>query len=105
MQSSPSIPQTRADRAAGLASVTAISFSLTFVGVSLALLAGVLPERVAQFGASIDVGVLLLFLPLCALAFAISIEVVRAARKGTLRSGAPPRMRPLSGWRPGPGEG
>ncbi|HEV7275133.1 MAG TPA: hypothetical protein VGN80_02490 [Devosiaceae bacterium] len=100
MQSSPSTLPTGRDRATGLASVTAISFSLTFVGVSLALLAGLLPERVANIGASIDVGVLLLFLPLCALAFAISVEVVRAARKGPLRYSAPPRARPLSGWRP-----
>lgn len=100
MQSAPSSVPTGADKATGLASVTAISFSLTFVGVSLALLAGLLPERVANLGASIDVGVLLLFLPLCALAFAISVEVVRAAHKGPLRSSAPPRTRPLSGRRP-----
>lgn len=97
--------RTGGDKITGLASVTAISFSLTFVGVSLALLTGLLPDRVARLGASIDMGVLLLFLPLCALAFAMVAEVIRAARKGPLRSSAPPRMRPLSGWRPGPGEG
>lgn len=100
MQSSPTILRTGTDKTTGLASVTAISFSLTFVAVSVALLAGLLPERVTNLGASIDVGVLLLFLPLCALAFALSVEVVRAARKGPLRSSAPPRTRPLSGWRP-----
>ena len=104
MQPSPSI-RTGVDKAAQMTSVTAISFSLTFVGVSLALLAGVLPARVVAFGEGLDAGVLLLFLPLCALAFAIVAEVLRAAVKGPLRIGAPPRTRPLSGWRPGPGDG
>ena len=44
MQPSPSI-RTGVDKAAQMTSVTAISFSLTFVGVSLALLAGVPAAR------------------------------------------------------------
>ncbi len=104
MHSSPSRMRTGADKAIRLTSVTAISFSLTFVGVGVALLAGLLPERVSTLGNSIDVGVLLLFVPLCALVFAMVAEVLRAVVKGPLRSIAPPRMRPLSGWRPGHGE-
>jgi uncharacterized membrane protein len=104
MRSSPSTIRTGADKAIRLTSVTAISFSLTFVGVGVALLAGLLPERVSTLGENLDVGVLLLFLPLCALVFAMIAEVLRAAVKGPLRSVAPPRMRPLSGWRPEPGE-
>lgn len=102
MPTSPSSVRAGADKAVRLTSVTAISFSLTFVGVGVALLAGLLPEQLSALGNNIDVGVLLLFLPLCALAVAITAEVLRAALKGPLRSGAPPRMRPLSGWRPEP---
>lgn len=104
MPSSPSGIRTGADKAIRLTSVTAISFSLTFVGVGVALLAGLLPERVSTLGNSIDVGVLLLFVPLCALIFAMVAEVLRAAVTRPLRSIAPPRMPPLSGWRPGHGE-
>ena len=104
MQTSTSGRRAGADRAASLTSVTAISFSLTFVGVSVALRAGLLPAQVTALSAGVDVGVLLLFLPLCALAFAIIAEVVRAAVKGPLRVGAPPRIRPLSGSRPRPEE-
>lgn len=87
-----------ADRAAGLTSVTAISFSLTFVAVSLVLLAGLLPAQLTTLGGSVDTAVVLLFLPLCALAFAIIAEVVRAATHGPLRSAPARRTQPLSEW-------
>ena len=88
-----------------VASMAAISFSLTFVGVSLALLFGLLPATLSIFTESIDVGVVLLVAPLCALSAAILGEVLRAAI-----SGLPPVRDPidapaLSGWRPGQGEG
>ena len=76
--------------------VAAISFSLTFVGVSLALLSGLLPPRVSSLGGSVDTAVVLLFVPLCALVFTIVAEVFRA----TL-AGARPSPAPLGGWRPG----
>lgn len=96
--------QTSAEQAAQLTSITAISFSLTFVGVAVALLAGLLPARLDALGKSLDTGVVLLFLPLCALVFAITAEVVRAILKGPLRSSRRPTP-PLSAWRPGHGEG
>lgn len=104
MKTSP-LFKTGADKATSLTSVTAISFSLTFVTVSIALLAGLLPARVTTLGGTVDTGVVLLFLPLCALAFAIIAEVLRAVMKGQLRSGTGRRIRPLSRWRPGHGEG
>ena len=104
MQTSPSF-KTGEDKAARLTSVTAISFSLTFVAVSLALLAGLLPARVATLGGTVDTGVVLLFLPLCALALALIAEVLRAVVKGQLLSGSVRRAPPLSRWRPGNGEG
>lgn len=89
-----------------LATVTAISFSLTFVGMSLALLAGVLPPKLASLDMPIDMGVVLLIVPLCALVLAMTLEVLRAAARG----GLPKRqVRTASTlireWRPGHGEG
>lgn len=96
----PSRLRTRADTAIRLISVVAISFSLTFVAVSLAFLAGVLPAQFTTLG-GIDTAVMLLFLPLCALAVAIVVEVIRAAATGPLRSGPVRHMPPLSAWQPG----
>lgn len=87
-----------------LASAAIISFSLTFVGVGLAVLAGYLPAHQVVLQGHVDVEVLLLFVPLCALVFAIVAEVLRSAASGQLRSGARPPMTPLS-WTPGRGEG
>ena len=62
-----------------LAMITAISFSLTFAGVSIALLAGLLPTRFASLSMPVDMGVVLLTVPLCALILAMVAEVLRAA--------------------------
>lgn len=99
----PFVPRHR--RIVDLTTVTAISFSLTFVGVSLMLLAGVMPPSFASLAAPVDIGVLLLMVPLCALVMAMMAEVLRAAVKGS-----PPRRThrnatSLSEWRPGHGEG
>lgn len=89
----------------GLASMAAISFSLTFVGVSVALLLGLLPTTVSAFQKSVDVGVVLLLVPLCALTLAILGEVLLAAIRGLPRVREPIDAPALSGWRPGRGEG
>ncbi len=78
-----------------VATVAAISFSLTFVGVSLALLAGMLPERLATLTATLDTGVVLLFVPLCALVLAIIAEVARTSTTSVFRASTRP-TRPLS---------
>ena len=88
-----------------LFSTSLISFSLTFVGVGLAVLAGYLPARQALLAGKIDAEVVLLFVPLCALVFAIVAEVLRVAASGPIRATASRRARPLSGWTPGHGEG
>ena len=87
-----------------LFSASIISFSLTFVGVSLAVLAGYLPAQQALLDGKIDAEVVLLFVPLCALIFAIVAEVFRVAASGPVRTPAR-RMPPLSEWKPGHGEG
>lgn len=100
----PFIPRQQR-RIRDLTTATAISFSLTFVGVSLMLLAGVMPPSFTSLAAPVDIGVLLLIVPLCALVLAMMAEVLRAAIKGT----PPQRNRrtatSLSEWRPGHGEG
>src|SRR6476620_10987660 len=93
-------PRARAKRTA-LSAAAAISFSLTFVVFSLAMLAGVIPERTLLANNEIDVNVLLLFVPLCALVFAIFVEVVRLIVKGNVKIERPRTHNPLSAWRPG----
>jgi hypothetical protein len=88
-----------------LATITAISFSLTFVGVSIALLFGVLPPAFASIQPPVDLGVVMLMVPLCALVFTMLAEVLRAAIKGLPRIRAPRPTPALSTWRPGHGEG
>jgi hypothetical protein len=97
------VPRQR--RALDLTTVTAISFSLTFVGVSLMLLAGVIPPSFAALEAPVDLGVLLLIVPLCALVLAMMVEVLRAAIKGTPGRRLSRNASTLSDWRPGHGEG
>jgi len=89
-----------------LFATSVISFSLTFVGVGLAVLAGYLPTRQALLTGKIDAEVVLLFVPLAALVFAIVAEAIRIAAKGPLLPGARRRAAaPLSDWTPGHGEG
>ena len=88
-----------------LSAATAISFSLTFVGAGIALLLGIIPPRAIVGGGEIDTAVVLLFVPLCALLFAILIEVVRASLREGLQAPKARQSNPLSAWKPGHGEG
>lgn len=91
--------------ARNLATIAVISFSLTFVGVSLALLFGILPNSVVALDMPVDMGVVLLIVPLCALVFAMMAEVLRAAVSGVPRAVSHRTATSLSEWRPGHGEG
>jgi hypothetical protein len=95
----------RAKPGTSLIAVTAISFSLTFVGVSLALLAGVLPPSFASLQPPVDLGVVLLMVPLFALVLAMMAEALRAAMKGTPRPHEHRAVVALNAWQPGRGEG
>lgn len=101
---SPATTTERAQLRRNLVSASIISFSLTFVGVSLAVLAGYVPAQQALLNGKIDAEVVLLFVPLCALVFAIVAEVLRVAVSGPVRPVAR-RSSPLSEWKPGHGEG
>src|SRR5687767_9428888 len=95
----------RAQLSWNLTSVTAISFSPTFVLMSVALLAGVMPQSFAALPMPVDLGVLLLMVPLCALVLAIMAEALRAAMQGVPAGKARRTVTALSQWRPGHGEG
>ncbi len=92
------LPRAKGKRNA-LSVAAAISFSLTFITVSMAMLFGLIPER-TFLGGEIDVNVLLLFVPLCALVLAIFVEVVRLILSGSLKVERPRQHTPLSTWRP-----
>lgn len=105
---SPKTSGTRraADGTWALASATSIAFSLAFFAGGLALLLGLVPMPIANWPASVDLGVLVLMVPLCALCLAIVVEVLRAAITSSLPKVQPPRLvAALSDWRPGHGEG
>ena len=88
-----------------LSAATAISFSLTFVVAGIALLLGIIPPRTITGAGEIDTAVVLLFVPLCALLFAILVEVVRSILREGLQPAKPRRANPLDAWKPGHGEG
>lgn len=88
-----------------LSAATAISFSLTFVGAGIALLLGIIPQRAIIGAGEIDTAVVLLFVPLCALLFAILVEVVRSTLREGLQAPRARQSDPLSAWKPGQGEG
>lgn len=97
------VERPRADWA--LASATSIAFSLAFFVGGLMLLVGVAPVSLDMLSPALDLGVLVLMVPLCALTLAIVVEVLRAAMSGPPRIEPPRLAAALSDWRPGHGEG
>lgn len=88
-----------------LNAAAAISFSLTFLAAGIALLVGIIPSRVIVGMSEVDVGVVLLFVPLCALLLAIIVEVVRSIMRDGISQPAPRKTNSLDAWKPGTGEG
>ena len=85
-------------RAAALTTASVISFSLTLLGASIAVLSGLVPLHL-NHGARVDVGALLFLTPMIALMLALCFEVVRIA----LRSPElpQPRRQQVVRWSPG----
>jgi hypothetical protein len=89
-----------------LSAAAVIGFSLTLVVTGIAMLIGIVPQRMLPALDGIDATILLLFLPLCALTFAILAEAIRATMTGSFSPvAARSRDNPLEPWRPGRGEG
>lgn len=88
-----------------LTAAAAISFSLTFVGAGIALLLGIIPSGTIVGASQVDTGVVVLFVPLCALLLAILVEVVRSTLRDGLSAPKPRQPNPLAAWKPGHGEG
>jgi hypothetical protein len=98
-------PQRRRNTGANrLASTAVIGFSLTLVGAGVAMLLGLVPNRMLPALNGMDASVLLLFVPLCALTLAILAEAARTSFGNGFRRVARP-SNPLEPWRPGRGEG
>lgn len=96
----------RSPGASRLSAAAVIGFSLTLVGAGVAMLIGLVPQRMLPALDGVDATILLLFVPLCALTLAILAEAVRASLTGSFRPAVaraqPSRLEP---WRPGEGEG
>lgn len=100
-------PQGRQHRVAAnsrLTSAAVIAFSLTLVGAGLAMLVGLVPQRMLPALDGVDATILLLFVPLCALTLAMLAEAVRVALSGGFQP-ATRQVNRLEPWRPGQGEG
>lgn len=88
-----------------LSAAAVIGFSLTLVIAGVAMLLGLVPQRLLPSLDGVDAAVLLLFVPLCALTLAILAEAARAAFTGSFRQATLPKASLLEPWRPGHGEG
>ena len=98
-------PQLRHGGATRLTSAAIIGFSLTLVGAGIAMLVGLVPQRMLPALDGVDASVVLLFVPLCALTLAILAEAVRTSFNGSFRRAVVTKGNPLEPWRPGRGEG
>jgi hypothetical protein len=82
-----------------------VAMTACFVGGVVALVTGTLPSDRILGNTGIDLGVALLFVPLCALVFVLVAEAVRAVavdRDLRVSRGKSPD---LGAWHPGVGEG
>ena len=86
-------------RAAAFSTGTIVSFSLTVLAASIAVLSGLVPLKGLNLGARVDVGALLFLTPLVALMLAMCFEVVRVALRST--DLPEPRRQQVVRWSPG----
>ena len=82
---------------------TIVSFSLTLLVASFAVLFGLVPLKSVSNGLRIDIGALLFVMPVVALILAVCVEVIRVAlRNPELPE---PRRQQAVRWAPGRREG
>lgn len=100
--STPAKPVAKA-RARAFTTSTVVTFSLTLLAGSVAVLANVVPLRNMDLGERIDVGAILFVAPVVALVLAVVFEATRIALR---REPLPePRRKQAVVWNPGRREG
>ena len=82
-----------------------LAMTACFVGGAVALGTGTLPAHRVLGSTGIDLGVALLFVPLCALVFVLVAEIVRAVAADRQLRIARGKRPGLGAWQPGVGEG
>jgi len=82
---------------------TIVSFSLTLLAASFAVLFGLVPLKSVSNGLRIDIGALLFVMPVVALVLAMCVEVIRVALKHPQLP--EPRRQQAVRWSPGRREG
>jgi hypothetical protein len=97
------IPAKTARRALALGTTTIVSFSLTLLAGSIAVLAGMVPFRTLSFGERIDIGAMLFVLPVLALVLSLVFEATTIALRNPQLP--EPRRRQAVRWSPGRREG
>ncbi|RYE08501.1 MAG: hypothetical protein EOP22_13215 [Hyphomicrobiales bacterium] len=102
-QPQPSAEATRARRKLAFTTTTIVSFSLTLLAGSIAVLAGMLPISGLTRIERIDVGAVLFAAPILALVLAIMFEATRIAF--TRKDLPEPRRQDVIRWTPGRREG
>ena len=83
---------------------TVISFSLTLLAGSIAVLTNIVPLRSLTLGERVDVGAMLFIAPVLALVLGIMFEATRIALSREALP-EPRRQQVVRNWRPGRGEG
>ena len=102
----PALPEAarKARRVTAFTTATIISFSLTMLAGSVAVLGNLIPLQALSFGQRVDLGAMLFAAPILALMLAVFFEATRVA---LTREHLPePRRRELvRNWTPGRREG
>ena len=90
-------------KAKAFTTTTIVSFSLTLLVASFAVLFGLVPLKSVSSGLRVDIGSLLFVTPVVALILAVCVEVIRVALKNPELP--EPRRQQSVRWSPGRREG
>jgi hypothetical protein len=77
---------------------------LVAAGAIVTLASAVVPANAATFADNVDTGVIVLFVPLCALLVAIIVEVFRATMRGQAPLQDRNEVRSITAWKPEHGD-
>jgi hypothetical protein len=91
-------------RVKAFTTATVISFSLTLLAGSIAVLTNIVPLRALSFGDRIDLGAMLFIAPVLALVLGIMFEATRIALSREALP-EPRRQQVVRNWQPGRREG